>query len=86
MSRLIQGQIRRWYADSMSSPERYSGFHEVFSSRCLVSTCRGIYFDAGICKNLYDIEDVPETNRNQYNPVSLTSSVGNFLVNGKDSG
>ena len=54
-----------------------------FSDRCLISTCRGIYFDGGGCKNLYETNDVPESDRNQYNPVSFTSNEDNLLINGK---
>ena len=56
-----------------------------FVSRCLASTCRGIYFDANdVCRNLYETNDVPESDRNQYNPVSFTSSTENLLINGED--
>ena len=54
-----------------------------FTYRCLVSSCRGIHFDGGICKILYETNDIPESERNKFNPISLTSNEENLLVNGK---
>ena len=56
-----------------------------FSGRCLISPCRGIYFDAGDCKNLYETNDVQEPDRSQYNAVSFISSEDNLLINGNNS-
>ena len=51
--------------------------------RCLESSCRGIHFDGGTCKILYETDDIPESERNKFNPISLTSNEENLLVNGK---
>ena len=53
--------------------------------RCLASICRGIYLDDSGCKNLFETNDVPESDRNQYNRVSLISNTEDLLMNGNDS-
>ena len=42
--------------------------------RCLAAKCRGIQFEGGICKILFETTDVPQTERTKYNLVSLTSN------------
>ena len=42
----------------------------------------GIYFDDGHCKNVYETNDALESDRNQYNPVLLTSNETYLLVKG----
>ena len=56
----------------------------VISYRCLGSNCRGIHFDGGICKILYEMNDIPESERAGFNPVTITSSEEKLLVNGND--
>ena len=42
--------------------------------RCLALTCRGIQFNEGNCKILFETTDVPESERSKYNQTSLTSN------------
>ena len=52
--------------------------------RCFAVTCRGIQFDGGICKILYETTNVSESERTKYNLVSMTSDEENeVFTNGK---
>ena len=44
--------------------------------------CRGIHFDGGICKILYETNDIPVSERSKFNTISMTSNKENLLVNG----
>ena len=76
--------IQSWNQDLIFSSHRMR-FNFYFFFRCLASKCRGIYLDDSDCKNLYETNDVPESDRNQYNQVLPTSNTEDLLINGKGS-
>ena len=52
--------------------------------RCLRKTCRGIHFEAGTWKLLFDTNDVPLNERTKYNQVDLSGN-SELLINGRSN-
>ena len=54
-----------------------------FPFRCLQETCRGIHFETGTCKLLFDTNDVSQNEKTKYSQVVLSGD-SELLINGNN--